>query len=49
MGAYVYPEMFGAPGARQAFDDSGAFVDPKNRDRLETLIRSYLKYVQSLL
>lgn len=49
MGAYVYPEMFGAPGARQAFDDSGAFVDPKNRDRLEALIHSYLKYVRSLL
>lgn len=49
MGAYVYPEMFGVPGARQAFDDSGAFVDPKNRDRLEALIHSYLKYVRSLL
>lgn len=48
MGAYVYPEMFGVPGARQAFDDSGAFVDPKHRDRLETLIKRYLKYVNSL-
>lgn len=49
MGAYVYPEMFGVPGARQAFDDSGAFVDPKNRDRLEALIGSYLNYVEAFI
>lgn len=49
MGAHVYPEMFGLPAARQAFDDSGAFVDPKNRSRLEALIHAYLKHVDSLV
>lgn len=49
MGAYVYPEMFGLPNARQAFTDSGGFADPKNRDRLEALIHAYLQYVRSLI
>ncbi|SRR5579884_612960 len=49
MGAYVYPEMFALPNARQAFNDAGAFADPKNRDRLEALIRSYLQYVRALM
>ena len=48
LGAYVYPEMFGVPAARQAFTDSGAFADPKNRERLEALIGAYLRYVDSL-
>lgn len=48
LGAHVYPEMFGVPGARQAFDDAGALVDPKNRERLEALLHDYLQYVDSL-
>jgi NAD(P)H-dependent FMN reductase len=44
IGALVYPEMFGIPRAHQAFDATGNFVDPKNRQRLEGLIQDYLKF-----
>jgi NAD(P)H-dependent FMN reductase len=48
IGAFVYPEMFGVPRAHQAFDEKGAFVDAKNRARLEELIQSYLKFAAGL-
>lgn len=44
IGAFVYPEMFGVQRAHQAFDDNGAFVDVKNRSRLEELIRSFIVF-----
>ena len=48
MGAFVYPEMFGIPRAQQAFDESGNFLDAKNRARLEELLKDYLKYAVGL-
>ncbi len=45
---FVYPEMFGLPRAHQAFDESGNFIDPKMRARLETLLNSYLEFVKKL-
>lgn len=44
VGAFVYPEMFGLPKAHQAFDEAGKFVDAKNRERLEGILQSYLKF-----
>lgn len=44
IGAFVYPEMFGLPRAHQAFDERGRFADPKNRVRLEELLKSYLAF-----
>ncbi|MBI3805498.1 MAG: NAD(P)H-dependent oxidoreductase [Nitrospirae bacterium] len=48
IGAYVYPEVFALPLAREAFDPSDRFIDPKNRDRLGALLTAYLQYVGSL-
>lgn len=45
MGAYVYPEMFGLPRAHQAFTESAAFADAKNKARLDALIETYVAYV----
>ena len=44
VGAFVYPEMFGLAHADQAFDESGNFSNPKNRERLEGIIQFYLKF-----
>lgn len=48
IGAFVYPEMFGLPQAHKAFTEAGDFVEPKNRLRLEELISSYIKHVESI-
>lgn len=48
MGAFVYPEMLGISKAKDAFDDKGAFADPKNRSRLEKLLNFYLEYAKKI-
>ncbi|HUP57855.1 MAG TPA: NAD(P)H-dependent oxidoreductase [Bdellovibrionota bacterium] len=48
IGTFVYPEMFGLQKAAQAFDAAGAFADPKNRARLESLIKDYVDFAGRL-
>ena len=48
LGAYVFPEMFGLPKAHQAFTEAGDFVDPKNLERLKSLLERYLKFAGAL-
>jgi chromate reductase len=49
IGTFVYPELFGVSRAHQAFDESGAFVDPKNHARLKELLTSYVKFAKGVL
>lgn len=49
IGAFVYPEMFGIPRANQAFNESGGFVDSKNRARLQELLDSFLKFARGIV
>lgn len=48
IGAFVFPEMFGVPRAHQAFDETGAFSDSKNKARLDELIQGYLKFAHAI-
>jgi len=48
VGTLVYPEVFGLPRAHQAFDENGAFKEPKAQARLETLLGAYVKYATAL-
>lgn len=45
LGTIVYPEMFGLPKAHEAFDDDGKLVDPKNQERLDKLVMSFIQFV----
>lgn len=48
LGTYLYPEMFGLQSAGSAFDEKGSLIDPKNKERLKTLIEAFLVYAQSV-
>jgi NAD(P)H-dependent FMN reductase len=48
IGTLVHPEMFGLPKANQAFNDDGTFVDPKNHERLQKLINTYIRYAKTI-
>jgi chromate reductase, NAD(P)H dehydrogenase (quinone) len=48
IGAYVYPEVLGVPRAHQAFDQSGAFVEPRQLSRLQALLQDYARFVEKL-
>lgn len=39
--AFVYPEMFGLARADKAFDESGAFADPGNQERVKKLLEAF--------
>lgn len=47
-GAYVHPDMFGLGQGATAFDEAGALLDPKQRERLDKLIRSFVEFTQKL-
>jgi chromate reductase, NAD(P)H dehydrogenase (quinone) len=48
IGTLVHPEMFGLPRANQAFNEDGSFVDPKNFDRLQKLLNTYVRYAETV-
>lgn len=48
IGTLVHPEMFGLPRAAQAFNDDGSFVDPKNFERLQKLVNTYVRYAKTI-
>ena len=47
-GVVVYPDMFALSNAPHAFDDAGGLNDPQVRERLERMMRGYLKMAGAL-
>jgi NAD(P)H-dependent FMN reductase len=45
-GAFVYPEMMGVALADKVFDSQGKLADPKLRERLEALLKKFLRYAE---
>lgn len=47
LGVFVYPEMFSLAKAHETFDENGSLKDLKSLERLEKVIRSFLKTLKS--
>jgi NAD(P)H-dependent FMN reductase len=47
-GVVVYPDMFALSDAPHAFDDAGGLKDPQVRERLDRMMRGYLKMAGAL-
>ena len=48
LGVFVYPDMYALPHSSEAFDEHGQFKDEKNLNRLEKMVKEYLKVASSL-
>jgi NAD(P)H-dependent FMN reductase len=48
LGVFVYHEMFGLPRSGEAFDANDKFIDTQNLDRLEKIVKEYLKFASSV-
>lgn len=48
LGVLVYPDMFALPSAPDQFDEAGNLKEAARRERLEKLIRRYLKTGEAL-
>lgn len=44
LGSFVYPEYFGVARAHEAFDEQDKFKDPKQLERLTTILTDFLHY-----
>lgn len=44
LGAFVYPDYFGVSRAHEAFDENDKFKDPKQLERLSTLLTDFLQF-----
>lgn len=44
LGVYVSPHMYTLPHSHEAFDANGQFKDPANYERLEKMVKEYLKF-----
>lgn len=49
LGTYVYPKVFALPKAHEAFDVDGNLKDVATQDRLQGLLKEYLRFVQTYL
>lgn len=47
-GVFVYPDMYIVPNGREAFTPEGALVDAARQERLEHMMRGYLKFAGAL-
>ncbi|MGE0352816.1 MAG: NADPH-dependent FMN reductase [Gemmatimonadales bacterium] len=48
LGVFVYPDMYALPSAQDQFDEAGHLKDAARRERLEKLVRGYLKAGRAL-